>query len=123
MAVDKALPYAPSHYYGLVVFVIIDLVVAGYAFARPTAMAFTAAAVWSIIRIFIQFADVSQGHAVGFNHYRDFADYLFNPMSPMSATVGNSLGIPGAFIDLIIVLEIIVIVVAWGARSTAQTKS
>ena len=52
--------------------------------------------------------------------YRDFADYLFNPVSSIATSAGNPMGVPGALIDLIILFELVVIVVAWSARSASQ---
>jgi hypothetical protein len=47
--------------------------------------------------------------------YVDFADYLF---SPLATNPPNPTGVPGALIDLIIILQIIVIWLAWKGRSS-----
>jgi hypothetical protein len=116
LAADSILRAVPLHFYALVLFVIIDFVVAGLVFMKPSKMAFTAAAGWSALRIIIQLADVSQAPALGMST-GDFANYLFNPML---VTPGNPMGVPAALIDLIMLLEVIVVVIAWRARSTAK---
>lgn len=120
LAVDQVLRGAPQHLYALVVFVIIDFILAGYVLAKPLKMSFTFAAVWSVIRIILQLADISQAHLYEFR-YREFADYLFNPFSSWPTTLGNLPGVPSALIDLIVLFEIIVIIVAWGARSATKS--
>ncbi len=117
LAADKILPLVPMHYYALVAFVIVDFVVAAFVFMKPSKMSFTLAAGWSLLRIVIQIADVSQASSVGIPSYADFASYLFNPIG---ATPPNAMGVPGALIDLIILLEIIAFWLAWGARSSTK---
>ena len=118
LTADKILPLVPMHYYALIAFVIVDFVVAGFVFMKPSKMSFTLAAGWSLLRILIQIADVSQAHAPGIGmRYTAFASYLFNPVG---ATPPNTMGVPGALIDLIILLEIIAFWFAWGARSSAK---
>lgn len=119
LGLDQVLQkYAPMHYYGLIVLVIIDLVVGFLLSAKPMRTYLTLAMVWSIVRIIIQIADVSQAQASGFSGYGQFAAYLFNPMSSVSVQLGNLPGIPAALIDLIILLDIVVAVVAWLGRSS-----
>jgi len=103
------------HFYALIVLVIIDFVIAGYVFAKPSSTAFTAAAGWSLLRIIMQFADLYFAAEIGIS-YGDFANYLFNPTltSPPNPT-----GVPGAFIDLILVLELAVLAIALKARKSA----
>ena len=117
LAADKILPLVPVHYYALIAFVIVDFVVAGVVFMKPSKMSFTLAAGWSLLRIVIQIADVFQASAVGMPSYADFASYLFNPIG---ATSPNPMGVPGVLIDLIILLEIIAFWFAWGARSSTK---
>jgi len=117
LAADKILPLVPMHYYALVAFVIVDFVVAAFVFMKPSKMSFTLVAGWSLLRIVIQIADVSQASSVGIPSYADFASYLFNPIG---ATPPNAMGVPGALIDLIILLEIIAFWLAWGARSSTK---
>jgi len=107
---------APPHAYGLILFVIIDFVLGGFVIARASRMAFTLAAGWSAIRIIIQIGDILLGPSVGIS-YAGFADYLFNPMA---VNPPNPAGVPGGLIDLIIILQIVVIWVAWKWRSLAQ---
>jgi hypothetical protein len=108
---------APTHFYALALFVIVDVVVGILVIAKPTRLAYTIVIGWSLLRIILQFADVSQAAAYQFSSYGQFADYLFNPASAVSASLGNPLGVPGALIDLIVILEIVVLAIAWNARS------
>jgi hypothetical protein len=110
---------APMHVYGLVLFVIIDFAVAGFVIVKPTKTTFTLAALWSVLRIVIQLGDVSQAHVYGMR-YTEFANYLFNPAITTSP---NPPGVPGAIIDLILLLEVLVIVLARGARSRIQNQA
>ena len=105
-----------THAYGLVGFVIIDFIIALLLLSRPSKMAFTAAAAWSILRIVIQVADVYFGPAIGLS-YSDFANYLFNPTI---VTAPNPPGIPAALIDLIIIIQVIVVGVSLRARSAQK---
>lgn len=105
-----------QHWYGLIVFVIIDFVVATYVIVRPSRTGLTIAAGWSILRIIVQFTDIASAPQVQMS-YGDFANYLFNPTL---TTDPNPTGVPGALIDLIITLELIVIGAALGGRSAAQ---
>ena len=118
LVADKILPAVPMHYYALVVFVIVDFVFAGFVLMKPSKMSFMLAAAWSLLRIIIQIADVSQASAPGIGlSYADFASYLFNPVG---ATPPNPMGVPGALIDLIVLLEIVVFWLAWDARKPAK---
>ena len=118
LVADQILPSVRMHYYALIAFVIVDFVVAGVVFIKPSKMSFTIAAGWSLLRIVIQIADVSQAHAPGIGmRYTSFASYLFNPIG---ATPPNPMGVPGALIDLIVLLEIVAFWLAWGARSSTK---
>jgi hypothetical protein len=116
LAADQVLPSVPEHYYALVVFVIVDFATAGLVLAKPSKMVFTLAAGWSALRILLQFADVTQGPGLGMT-YNEFADYLFNPLA---TNTGNPMGVPAVLIDLIIILEAIVVSLAWKARSSSK---
>jgi hypothetical protein len=116
LAADQVLPSVPAHYYALVVFVIVDFAMAGLVLAKPSKMAFTLAASWSLLRILLQFADVTQGPGLGMT-YNEFADYLFDPLA---TNTGNPIGVPAALIDLIVILEAIVVSLAWKARSSSK---
>ena len=116
LVADKILPMVPMHYYALVAFVVVDFVVAAIVLVKPSMMSFTVAAAWSLLRILIQIADVSQAPAPGIQmSYGDFASYLFNPIG---ATPPNPTGVPGALIDLIIILEIVAFWLAWDVRKS-----
>jgi hypothetical protein len=107
---------APVHAYALIVFVIIDLAAGASVFAKPSSVTFILASVWSAARIIIQIGDILLGPSLGLT-YAQFASYLFNPAY---ANPPNPMGIPGALIDLIVILEIIVIWVTWKARSSVR---
>jgi len=69
------------------------------------------AAVWVVVRIVIQVGDIYLGQMFQFT-YSQFADYLFNPLSPVSGSLGNPTGIPAVPIDLILICDIIVLLAA-----------
>lgn len=106
---------APMHYYALIAFVIVDLIVGTFVFTKGTRVAFLIAIAWSILRIVLQIADLSQASVYQFSSYTQFADYLFNPTSGIAVSLGNPPGVPGMLIDLIIVFELAVIVIAWSS--------
>ena len=110
----------PLHYYALIVFVVLDFVFAAVAFAKPV-KGLTLAGGWSLLRIIIQIADLSQAHAYMFR-YTQFADYLFNPMSSLSTSSGNPPGVPAVFIDLILLFELIVVIL-WKKGPSVPKKS
>jgi hypothetical protein len=112
LALDQALPTAPTHYYALVTFVVIDFIVGILAFIWPTTGVGRLATVWGALRILIQIADISQATASGFTSMGQFADYLFNPLSSLPQSLGNSPGIPSVPIDLILIIDLIVLVLA-----------
>ena len=115
LAVDHLLwQIAPLHAYGLVVFVMVDFGLCAFVFARPSKAAFTLAGAWCILRIIIQMGDIALGPSFGLS-YAQFVDYLFNPLANNPP---NITGVPGALIDLILVLEIVVIWMALRGRSS-----
>jgi hypothetical protein len=117
LAFDRILwETAPVHAYALIVFVIIDFAAGAFVFAKPSGMTFTLAGVWSAARIIIQIGDILLSPSLGLP-YVQFASYLFNPAYPNQP---NPIGIPGAPIDLIVILEIVVIWVTWKARSSVR---
>lgn len=118
LAMDKILwqSMGGTHAYALIAFVIVDLVIAILLLTRPSKMSLTVAAVWSILRMLLQVADVYNGPAMSLS-YGDFANYLFNPTL---VTAPNPPGVPAALIDAIIILQLIVIVVALTGRSASQ---
>ena len=118
LAMDQVLwqSMGGTHAYALIAFVIVDLVIAILLLTRPSKMSLTIAAVWSILRILLQIADVYNGPTMSLS-YADFANYLFNPTL---VTAPNPPGVPAALIDAIIILQLIVIVVALTGRSASQ---
>ena len=70
---------------------------------------FKVAGLWSALRIILQFGDVMLGPMFQFS-YAQFFDYLFNPASPLPASLGNPPGIPPVPIDLILICDIAVLV-------------
>lgn len=109
---------APAHYYALVAFVILDFAIGIFVMTKHTKTGFSIAIAWSLLRIILQFADITQASVYQFSSYGQFADYLFNPGSGLAVSLGNPPGIPAAPIDLILMLEIAVIAVAWKGRRT-----
>jgi hypothetical protein len=101
-----------QHWYGLIAFVVIDFVVAAYLVVRPSGTSLMFSAVWSIIRIVIQLADVATAPMSQMS-YGDFANYLFNPAL---VTNPNPPGVPAAPVDLILLLELVVVGVAFSGR-------
>ncbi len=117
LALDQVLRSgAPTHYYALIGFVVIDFLLGGLAFPMPRSLLVRLAAVWSVLRILIQIGDIYLGPMFQFT-YAQFADYLFNPLSSLPASLGNPPGIPPIPIDLILVIDIAVLITAVGARS------
>jgi len=102
---------APPHYYALLAFVIIDFVLGALAFPMPKNMLVRLAILWSVLRILIQLGDVYLGPMYQFT-YAQFADYLFNPVSSLPASLGNPAGIPPVPIDLILLIDIAVLFIA-----------
>jgi len=106
---DQILRGATDHFYALILFVIVDFVLSGLVIARPSRIAFKLAAIWCALRIMLQLADISQAPLYQFT-YAQFADYLFNPVSSLSSSLGNPPGVPGILLDLVIILEIVIVV-------------
>ena len=75
------------------------------------------AVLWSVLRIVIQLGDVYLGPMYQFT-YAQFADYLFNPLSSLPASLGNPPGIPPIPIDLILIIDVAVLFTAVRARSS-----
>lgn len=120
LVADKVLQSgAPSHYYALIGFVLVDLVVGALVIFKPTAGVGRLAAVWAALRILIQIADISQAPVFQFT-YAQFADYLFNPLSSLSTSFGNPVGIPSVPIDLILIIDIVVLFMALRIRKQAS---
>ncbi len=118
LALDQVLRSgAPTHYYTLIGFVVIDFLLGALAFPMPRNLLVKLAVVWSVLRILIQLGDIIQGPVYQFT-YAQFADYLFNPMSSLPASLGNPAGIPPIPIDLILIIDIAVLVTAVTARSS-----
>jgi hypothetical protein len=63
------------------------------------------AAIWSGLRILLQVGDVTLGPMFKLS-MAQFADYLFNPMSPLPTSYGNPPGIPPVPLDLILLCDI-----------------
>jgi hypothetical protein len=117
LALDQVLRSgAPTHYYALIGFVAIDFLLGGLAFPMPRSLLVRLSAVWSVLRILIQVGDVYLGPMFHFTNAQ-FADYLFNPLSSLPASLGNPPGIPPLPIDLILIIDIAVLLTAIIARS------
>ena len=99
---------APQHYDALIGFVIIDFLLGALCFPMPQKLMLRLAVVWAILRILIQVGDVMLGPMFQFTNAQ-FADYLFNPMSALPASLGNPPGIPPIPIDLILICDIAIL--------------
>jgi hypothetical protein len=108
------------HYYALIFFVIVDIAAGILVIMKPARSIYSGVVIWSLIRIILQLVDVSQAAVYQFSSYGQFADYLFNPASALSTSFGNPPGIPGLPIDLILILEILVLVLAWKQHSSSS---
>lgn len=118
LALDNVLRSgAPTHYFALIAFVVIDFLLGGLAFPMPTRLLVRVAALWSGLRILIQLADVFLGPMYQFT-YEQFVDYLFNPLSSLPASLGNPFGIPPIPIDMILIIDIAVLLTAVRNRSS-----
>ena len=129
LAVDPTLrEYAPINEAALVVFIIIDFILAGIVYIKPRRVVFGLVAGWSILRIIMQIGDIAtlpflqgrnllQGPEPVFG-YADFANYLFNPLN-MNRFGSNPPGVPGVFLDLMILLQIVTAYLAWKVRKAA----
>ena len=110
---------APQHYDALIVFVVIDFLLGGLEFPMRRRLLVRVAAIWSVVRILLQLGDVFLGPMYQFT-YAQFADYLFNPMSSVPATVGNPAGIPSIPIDLILLLDFAVLFIALSQKHSGR---
>jgi hypothetical protein len=113
---DQALQIgAPQHYDALIAFVVTDFLLGGLELFTPRSLLVRVAAIWSAARILLQLGDVLLGPMYQFT-YAQFAEYLFNPMSSVPATVGNPTGIPSIPIDIILLIDFAVLCIALGHR-------
>ena len=78
LATDQNLwTYEPSHAYGLIGFVVVDVVVLGLVVVRAGKMTLRVAGVWGILQALIMLSDITTGpQALGMSQ-SDFARYLF----------------------------------------------
>jgi hypothetical protein len=111
---------APQHYDALIAFVVIDFLLGGLEILTPRSLLLRASAIWSVVRILLMAGDVFLGPMYQFT-YAQFADYLFNPISSMPADVGNPAGIPAIPIDLILLIDLAVIIIALRQRHSASS--
>lgn len=105
--------FNPTHAYALIGFVVVDFALAAFVAMKPSRTSFVLVIAWSILRILFLIGDIlisPMGAA-------QFADYLFNPAGVHPP---NPTGVPGALIDLIVLLEVVTIGVSWTGRSAVQ---
>jgi hypothetical protein len=105
-----------SHAYVLILFVLVDFVVAGFVLLKAGKTALNVAGLWSILRIVAQLGNVLSAPQMGLT-YAQFADYLFDPLVLQE---GNPPGVPAVLLDLIIVFELVVILAWFRTRSSAK---
>ena len=68
---------APTHAYGLVAFVVIDLVLLGWTFMKPNKMSLRLVAAFGAIQVLAMLADITQAPASYHFTTTQFATYLF----------------------------------------------
>ena len=68
---------APSHAYGLIGFVIIDITIVGLLLNRKN-VAFKIAMIWGTLQFILMLGDILTAQVSGFHTYREFIDYLFS---------------------------------------------
>jgi hypothetical protein len=100
----------------LILFVLVDFVVAGFVLLKAGKTALNVAGLWSILRIVAQLGNVLSAPQMGLT-YAQFADYLFDPLVLQE---GNPPGVPAVLLDLIIVFELVVILAWFRTRSSAK---
>lgn len=114
---DKSLQeYAPSHLDVLIAFVVIDFAFAALVVSKPGRTTITLVVGWSLLRIILQLGDVVLGSSLGFQSNAQFASYLFNPLYSVE---DNPPGVPGAILDLMLLLQLTTIGLGWRARRLA----
>lgn len=92
------------HFYALIVFVVLDLVLAGFVLLRPSKISFTLVALWGILRIVLFVGDISQASILQSPSAED------NPLE-------------FRMLELIAILQIGLIGVAWKGRSALIRQS
>jgi hypothetical protein len=99
---------APINAFFLIIFAAIDLVVGILLYVKPEKLIFLFVAVWSGLRIAFWVGAIFEAPSFGIT-FAEMADYLFNPIK---TTPPNPSGVPGFFIDVIVILEFVVIAFA-----------
>jgi hypothetical protein len=92
------------HFYALTLFLILDLVLAGFVLLRPSKTSFTLVAIWSILRIALFIGDISQASILQAPSAED------NPLEFQ-------------MLEFIVIIQIGLIGVAWKARSALIRQS
>jgi len=92
----------------LIAFAVIDIVGCVLILVKRWRIFLILAVVWSAVRIAIWFIAILEAPLFGLT-YSYFANYLFNPIAN---TPPNPTGVPGIFIDIIIILEILTLAFA-----------
>lgn len=89
---------APSHAYGLLVFIILDLVATALSVALPK-LGLPAAMTWGTVKFFLLLGDILTAKNVGFHSYSQFMEYLFSLWN----------------FDTLLVLQLIIAILAYKA--------
>ena len=106
---------APTHYDTVIIFALVDFGLAAVVAAKSSRTTLMLAVAWSALQILLEIGDITQASVYQFSSYAQFADYLFNPLSATATSLGNPLGIPGAVLDLSLLLQLITAVQGWRA--------
>lgn len=115
LAVDNILwQYQPSHAYGLIAFIIVDLVLVGAVVVKPK-VGFAAALIWGVLQILVLIGDAAMGLGVPETSAGVAAAYLF-------LGEGGGLKNPSGFaVDALLILYLALAVTgAQGRRAAAK---
>jgi len=113
---------APTNYDVVIIFALVDFALAALVAMKSSRTILMSVVAWSVLRILLEIGDITQASVYQFASYGQFADYLFNPFSATAISLGNPRGIPGAALDLTLLLQLVLAVLGWKA-STAKAPA
>jgi len=68
---------APSHAYGLIGFIVIDIIILGLLLGKRNT-AFRISMIWGVLQFALMLGDIITAQPSGFDTYGEFMDYLFS---------------------------------------------